>query len=94
MEWSEGRRETLTRLACCVVAALALWYALDRWGEKIPGLPPEALAWLGENKVQAIAVAAAVLYGVSLAVFPAPAGEKKGAAGIPREESFGAYEPC
>ena len=93
MEWSEGRRETLTRLACCVVAALVLWYALDRWWEKIPGLPPDALTWLGENKVQAIAAAAAVLYGISLAVFPSRA-DGKGLEDGPPEAAFGGYEPC
>ncbi|MEG1858198.1 MAG: hypothetical protein RR216_05615, partial [Pseudoflavonifractor sp.] len=70
MEFKEDKKETMTRLACCVVAALALYYAADQWGDKLPFVAQHS-AWLAENKVEAIAIAAAVLYGISMVLLPA-----------------------
>lgn len=90
MDFKENKQETITRLACCVVAALILYYAFEKYGDhlNIPVLD-QYRPWLAQNKVQAIAIAAAVLYGVSLAVFPL---EKKGPEVIPDPYCDG-YEP-
>lgn len=77
----------MTRLAVCVVIAVAAVYAAQKLfqGKNIP-LWEKYGPWLLDNKVQAIAVAAAVLYGLSLALWP----EKGGAA--PFEED--GFSPC
>ena len=73
--------DSLTRLAVCAAAAVAILYAVEGlcegknwpfWAKYGP--------WVKENRVQAIAVVAAVLYGASLALWP----EEKG----PEEETF------
>ena len=70
-EHTRKSTDSMTRLALCAVVAAAAVYA----GEKLC----EGKHWplwekygprILENKVQAIAVLAAVLYGVSLAVWP------------------------
>lgn len=87
MELSGDKQEAVTRIAICVVAALLLYGAADKLGESGKfNLPEKYLCWLKENKVQAIAVAAAVLYGVSLAVWPM---EKKG---LPEDDPCQGYE--
>ncbi len=69
MELGQDKQQTITRLAICVVIAVVLYAALDKLGGGIPKLAPYK-PWLEQNKVQAIAIAAAVLFGASLAVFP------------------------
>lgn len=68
---SQEKQEMVTRLAICVVAALILYYG----GEKLCTafqLPywEQYRPWLEKNRIQAVAVVAAVLFGVSLAVLP------------------------
>ena len=64
--------DLMSRLAVCVVVAVAAVYAAEKLcaGKGYP-LWEKYGPWLVENKVQAIAVAAAVLYGASLALLPA-----------------------
>jgi len=78
----------MTRLAVCVVIAVAAVYAAEKLcaGKGYP-LWEKYGPWLTENKIQAIAVAAAVLYGASLALWPA---EKKPS--VPPEED--GFSPC
>lgn len=68
---NQEKQEMVTRLAICVVAALILYYGgekactafqLPYWEQYRP--------WLEKNRIQAVAVVAAVLFGVSLAVIP------------------------
>lgn len=75
MELGE-KRETITRLAICVVIALVLYWGGKKLcaGKEFPLLEKYG-PWLEENKIQAIAIAAAVLFGISLAVFPLKKGE-------------------
>lgn len=90
----EGKQgERMTRLAICVVIAVALVYA----GEKLcagKGYPlwEKYGPWLMENKVQAIAVAAAVLYGAWLALFPE--GRPLVGEAVPEEEEDDGFSPC
>lgn len=61
----------LTRLAVCVVVAVAAVYAAEKLCEgKGFSLWEKYGPWITDNKVQAIAVVAAVLYGASLALWP------------------------
>lgn len=69
MEFKLDKQKTVTRLAVCVIAAVVLYVALNKFGGKIPQLAPY-LPWLEENKVQAIAIAAAVLFGASMMLLP------------------------
>lgn len=69
MELGQDKQQTITRLAICVVIAVMLYATLDKLGGGIPKLAPYK-PWLEQNKVQAIAIAAAVLFGASLAAFP------------------------
>lgn len=81
--FSKKGGELMTRLAVCVVVALAVLYAAESLleGKDIP-LWNRYGPWIRDNKVQAVAVLAAVLYGASLALWPE---EKKGPDG---------YEAC
>lgn len=75
-----------TRLAVCAVVAVAAVYAAEKLCEgKGFSLWEKYGPWILENKVQAIAVVAAVLYGASLALWP----EEKQAEG-PGD----GYSPC
>ncbi len=67
------------RLTLCVVAAVGVVYAAESWcqGKELP-LWERYGPWIKDNKLQAIALAAAVLYGLSLALWPEE--EKKGGA--------------
>ena len=58
MELGQDKQQTITRLAICVVIAVMLYAALDKLGGGIPKLAPYK-PWLEQNKVQAIAIAAA-----------------------------------
>lgn len=88
MEFKENKQEMITRLACCAVAALILYYALEKYGDKLHiELLDQYMPWLRENKVQAIAIAAAVLFGASLAVFPL---EKEA---LPPQDEMCGFEP-
>ena len=74
----DENKELLTRIAICVVAALILYYA----GDKISGqfhipLWEKYKPWLTENKIQVVAVAAAIMFGISMAAFPLPAEQKE-----------------
>lgn len=90
LEFKDNKRETVTRLACCVMVALILYYALEKYGGKlnIP-LLDQYRPWLTQNKAQAVAIVAAVIFGLSLAAFPL---EKKGPEVIPDPFCDG-YEP-
>ncbi|MCI9605705.1 MAG: hypothetical protein HFF03_03385 [Oscillospiraceae bacterium] len=57
-------QDTLTRLGVCVVVSVALLYGAEALldGKSIP-LWEKYGPWLKDNKVQAIAILAAVLYG-------------------------------
>lgn len=58
METKPDKQQTVTRLALCVVVAVALYAAAG----KVPPLEPYR-PWLEEHKVQAIAIAAATCSG-------------------------------
>ena len=90
LEGSQG--ELMTRLAVCVVIAVAAVYAAEKLcaGRGYP-LWEKYGPWLLENKVQAVAVAAAVLYGASLALLP---GERPLVGEAAREEEDDGFSPC
>lgn len=74
----EENKELLSRIAACVVAALILYYAGDKLSQQLHlSLWEKYRPWLEENKIQAVATVAAVLFGLSLAVFPVPPEEKE-----------------
>ena len=96
------KQETVTRLAICVVVALMIYFGGERLcaSMKLP-LWEKYRPWLEQNKIQAIAIVAAVLFGVSLAVFPLKRGGGEGPGFIPGEAECeppgppdGDYEPC
>ena len=82
MERKESKRDTAVRLACCAVIALIICYGAEKLGEglKLP-LWEEHGHLLKENKVQAIAILAALLFGASLALFPLPEEEHEDCCG-------------
>lgn len=68
----EGKQNsTMARLAVCAVVAVGAVYAAEQLcqGKNYP-LWEKYGPWLMANKVQAIAIAAAVLYAASLALWP------------------------
>ena len=71
MERKENKRDTAVRLAWCGVIALIICYGAEKLGEglRLP-LWEEYGHLLKENKVQAVAILAALLFGASLALFP------------------------
>lgn len=81
------RTQTMTRLAVCAVIAVAVVYAAEKLcqGKDWP-LWEKYGPWILENKVQTIAVLAAVLYGASLAFWP----EERLLSG----EEVEGFEPC
>lgn len=87
MEFQQNKPggDSLTRLAVCVVIGVAAIYAAEKLceGRHFP-LWDKYGPWILENRVQAIAVLAAVLYGASLALWP----EKK------KPEVVEGFEPC
>lgn len=95
MELKQDKQALATRLALCVAAALVLYYG----GEKICTMMKLTIweqyrPWLEKNKIQAVATVAAVLFGISLAIFPLE--EKKplpGEAECPPGPGDG-FEPC
>ena len=74
METRPEKSQALTRLALCVILAVGLYAGAG----KLPQLEPWR-GWLEGHKIEAIAAAAAVLYGVSLLLFPLP---KEGEDGV------------
>ena len=88
MELDHGKGGMVGRLAICAVVAVALIYGVEKVcaGQQFP-LWEKYGPWVTENKVQAIAVVAAVLYGASLALFPLEAPRE-----APPEEPE--YTPC
>gem|GEM_PF-536754 len=93
METKPDKQQTVTRLALCVVVAVALYAAAG----KVPPLEPYR-PWLEEHKVQAIAITAAILFGLSLLLFPPEEGGAEPAAPEegPRPDERGTKErsPC
>ncbi len=68
---SGGAGEGMTRLALCAVVGIGVIYAAEKLcqGKDFP-LWQKYGPWITQNRVQAIAIVAAVLYGVSLALWP------------------------
>lgn len=76
--------EPMTRLALCAVVAAAAVYAAEKLCEgKHWPLWDKYGPWILENRAEAIAVLAAVLYGASLALWPED-----------KKEDIEGYEPC
>lgn len=77
---------TMARLAVCAVIAAAVVYAAEGFcqGKNWP-LWEKYGPWILENKIQATAILAAVLYVLSLALWPEDPSQRKA------EEGF---EPC
>ena len=80
METKPDKQQTVTRLALCVVVAVALYAAAG----KVPPLEPYR-PWLEEHKVPA-----AILFGLSLLLFPPEEGGAEPAA--PEEGPCAGYE--
>lgn len=74
MDWKPDKQQTVTRLALCVVIAVVLYVAADKLGDRIE-LLERCKPWLERNKIQAIAILAAVLFGLSLVLLPLPRSE-------------------
>ena len=75
------QKDMLTRLACCVVIALILCYGAEHLSGVLHwDLLERYRPWLEENRIQAVAVVSAILFGISLAVFPLPEPESRGEA--------------
>ena len=73
----EENKKLLTRIAYCAAAALVIYYAGNSVSEQYHFRMLEKYRpWMEENKIQAIAVISAVLFGVSLALFSIPQEEK------------------
>ncbi len=84
-EQSRKPADPMTRLALCAVVAVAAVYAAEKLcqGKHWP-LWDKYGPWILENKVQAIAILAAVLYGASLALWPDP----------PEKKADDGFTPC
>lgn len=77
----------MTRLALCAVVAVGAVYAAEKLSQgKSWPLWDKYGPWILENRAEAIAILAAVLYGASLALWP---DEKPTVEG-----SVEGYEPC
>lgn len=87
-EHTRKNTDSMTRLALCAVVAVAAVYAAEKLceGKRWP-LWDKYGPWILENRVQSIAILAAVLYGASLALWPE---EKKTIEGTATE----GFEPC
>lgn len=86
-EHARKSTDAMTRLALCAVVAVAAVYAAEKLCEgKHWPLWDKYGPWILENRVQSIAILAAVLYGASLALWP----EGKG----PIEGTVEGFEPC
>ena len=87
-EHTKKSTEPMTRLALCAVVAVAVIYAAEKLFEgKHWPLWDKYGPWILENKVQATAILAAVLYGASLALWPEEKGPVKG-------DGVEGFEPC
>ena len=93
MELKGNKQEMVTRLAVCVVVALILYYGGEKLcaAAKLP-LWEQYRPWLEQNRMQAIAIVAAVLFGVSLAVLPLSGQEAAAQAPPPESQPCGDYE--
>lgn len=89
MEQKQGNEDQLARLALCALLAAGCVYGGERYcpGKGYP-LWDKYGPWITENKVQAIAAAAALLYVLSLALWP----QEKGLPGTEEEEA--GFTPC
>lgn len=86
-EHTRKSADSMARLALCAVVAAAVIYAGETLCQgKHWSLWDKYGPWILENRIQAIAILAAVLYGASLALWP----EEKG----PVEETMEGYKPC
>ena len=85
METKGDKTQTFLRLALCGAGAAGLYGAAVR----LPALA-ERRAWLEEHRLEAIAVAAAVLFGLSLVLLPLP---EAGEDGTPDAGPCAGYEP-
>lgn len=87
-EHTRKNTDSMTRLALCAVVAVAVVYAAEKLcdGKHWP-LWDKYGPWILENRVQSIAILAAVLYGASLALWPE---EKKTIESTATE----GFEPC
>lgn len=80
-EQKKGQSDAMTRLAICAVVAAAAVYAGEKLCEgKHWPLWDKYGPWIIENKVQAIAILGAILYGASLALWPEEKGPIEAAA--------------
>lgn len=89
MEQKQGNEDQLARLALCALLAAGVVYAGAKYcpGKGYP-LWDKYGPWIAENKVRAIAGAAALLYVLSLALWP----QEKGLPGTEEEEA--GFTPC
>ncbi len=89
MEKKLSDQDTAAKLIGCAAAALAVYYGLQKLLEKgaLPVLEPYR-PWLEKNKLQAIALIAALLFALTLLL---PPGEKGKAPSSP--DPCQGYEP-
>ena len=86
------KKDTVARLAICVAAALAICLG----GKKLCAAVPIPLwetwgPWMERNRLQAVAVVAAVLFGISLVVLPP---KRDGEIPPGPEDGEEAFTPC
>lgn len=86
-EHEKAQTDVMARLAICVVIAVAAVYAAEKLcqGKSWP-LWEKYGPWILKNKLQAIAILAAILYGACLALWP----EERSLPGEEPEQ----FEPC
>jgi len=66
-----SKQAVIKRLAICLVIALALYYGGEKlWEAGTLPIWEKCRPWLNQNKIQAIALVTAALFGISLTVWP------------------------
>lgn len=88
METRPEKSPALTRLALCALLAGGLYAGAVR----LPRLEPWR-DWLEGHKVEAVAIAAAALYGLSLVLLPLPEGGEGADGAAPETGPCAGYEP-